>query len=74
MSELPLHDHADTPPGPLEFLRTTFTGFTTLGQLLDWGCDVDPPVHVEEIVAQDEYSHDVLVPLPDERYLVFDTT
>lgn len=74
MTGLPLHDYAATPADHLDFLRDTFTGFTTLGQLLDWGWDLDPPVRVEEIIAQDEYTHDALVPLPNARYLAFDTT
>ena len=71
---LPLHDHAATPVNQLEFLRATFGRFSALGQLLEWGRDLDPPVRVEEIIAQDEYSHDVLVPLPGARYLAFDAT
>jgi hypothetical protein len=29
---------------------------------------------VDEIVTMDEYTHDVLVPVPGRRYLAFDTT
>lgn len=71
---LPLADHAATPADQLAFLRATFTGFTSLGQVLDWGREQHPAVRVEDIIAQDEYAHDALVRLPDGRYLVFDTT
>jgi hypothetical protein len=45
-----------------------------LGQLLERGRTLDPPLAVDGIVTQDEYTHDVLVPLPGGRWLVFDTT
>lgn len=46
----------------------------TLGDLLDWCRRHDPPLRVDEIVTQDEYTHDVLVRLDPSRWLVFDVT
>lgn len=71
---LPLHDYAGVSADELAFLRATFCGFATLEQLLDWGRDLEPPIGIADVIAQDEYSHDVLVPLPDRRWLAFDTT
>jgi len=45
-----------------------------LAQVLEWGRDLDPAVVVDDIVAMDEYSHDVVVKLPNGRHLAFDTT
>jgi len=74
MPGLPFDDRADLPPEQRRALAATFGAFTTLGALLDWGRRADPPVSVETIVVQDEYSHDVLIPLPAGRYLVYEAT
>ena len=71
---LPLFDYATIPPEERALIERTFTSFTTLAQVLDWGRDVDPAVAVDEIITQDEYTHDVLIGLPNSRYLNFDTT
>jgi hypothetical protein len=46
----------------------------TLEELLRWARDRIPPVLVEQVVTQDEFTHDVLVPWPDGLTLVYDTT
>jgi hypothetical protein len=46
---------------------------TTLERALTWGGTVRPPLAVESILTQDEYTHDVLIPY-EGRYLVYDTT
>ena len=71
---LELIDYAETPANERAFLERTFGHYTMLAQVLDWGRGVDPAVEVDEIVTQDEYTHDVLVMLPNGRYLNFDTT
>jgi hypothetical protein len=45
--------------------------FTTLQQLLRWA--FARRANVSEVVIQDEYSHDVVIPL-DDRWLVVDCT
>jgi hypothetical protein len=47
------------------------TGFTTLQQLVRWA--FSRRADVADVVVQDEYSHDVVVPLGD-RWLVADVT
>jgi hypothetical protein len=54
-------------------LRQVVAELTTLERALDWGRRQQPPLSVEAILTQDEYTHDVLIPY-GERYLVFDTT
>ena len=39
-----------------------------------WGRAQDPPVHPADVVKQDEFTHDVLVPFPSGRWLVYGTT
>ncbi|MGE0352702.1 MAG: hypothetical protein AB7I33_04710 [Gemmatimonadales bacterium] len=47
---------------------------TTLERVLAWGRSSTPPRSIAEIVTQDEYTHDVVVPWDDRLFLVYDTT
>lgn len=71
---IPFYDHAALDDASHALLARTFGAFTMLEQVLDWGRGQEPPLRVEDVVTQDEYTHDVLVPIPGGRYLVFDTT
>jgi hypothetical protein len=71
---LPLFDYANLPEPVRAVLERTFGAFTMLHQVLEWGRTSEPRVEVQDIVTMDEYTHDVLVPVPGGRYLVFDTT
>jgi hypothetical protein len=44
----------------------------TLGDVLDWARAQG--LGRPEVVTQDEYTHDVVLPWRDGRWLVFDTT
>jgi hypothetical protein len=57
----------------VETVAQTFGGQATLADLLDWAARQVPRVAVAEIVTQDEYTHDVVLPF-GEYYLSFDTT
>ena len=46
---------------------------TSLERVLNWGREQRPPIDIESILTQDEYTHDVLIPF-EGRYLVYDTT
>ena len=46
----------------------------TLADVLAWGRSLTPPRSPLEIVTQDEYTHDVVLELAADRFLVFDTT
>jgi len=73
MSEIPLIDYANLDPASRERLALAVAGQTTLERALEWGRQVRPPLAVESILTQDEYTHDVLVPY-EGRYLVYDTS
>lgn len=45
----------------------------TLAAVVRWGLAQSPPEMIADVVVQDEYSHDVVLPWGD-RWLVFDTT
>jgi len=54
-------------------VEQTFAHCHTLAELLQWAARQVPRVEVAEIVTQDEYTHDVVLPF-GEHYLSFDTT
>lgn len=55
-------------------LAGSLAAVRTLEDLLAWGRRQHPPTHVDEIVTQDEFTHDVLVRLEPPRWLAFDVT
>ena len=58
----------------LSRFRLALRALRTLGPVLEWLRAQDPPRAVKEIVTQDEYTHDVVVPWSERLVLVFDTT
>ena len=58
----------------LERASRDVSGLTTLAEVLDWARAQEPPRIVAEIVTQDEYTHDVVLPFEDDHFLVFDAT
>ncbi len=55
-------------------LLAVLTEHTTLERVLAWCRLQTPPLGLAEIVTQDEYTHDVLLPLADGLVLVYDVT
>ena len=74
MREIPLHDHAGLPGDERDRLAALVQGHGTLAAVLAWAQAERPPRAIVEIVTQDEYTHDVVLPLAAERYLAYDTT
>ncbi|HKO14943.1 MAG TPA: hypothetical protein VJU87_01835 [Gemmatimonadaceae bacterium] len=54
-------------------VERTFRDCHTLADLLAWAALQLPRIQVAEIVTQDEYTHDVVLPYAS-GYLSFDTT
>jgi hypothetical protein len=52
-------------------LASTLGEITCLEKLLSWIQVSGLPLANIEVLAQDEYSHDMLIPLLDNRWLVF---
>jgi len=46
----------------------------TLADVLAWARTHAPPLPVLEIVTQDEYTHDVVLPFDGSHFLAFDAT
>ena len=57
----------------LDQVGHTFAGCHTLGDLLSWCSAQSPHAQISEIVTQDEYTHDVVLPFGS-WFLSFDTT
>jgi len=45
-----------------------------LADVLTWAREQTPPRAVADIVTQDEYTHDVVLPFDGSHFLVFDAT
>ena len=46
----------------------------SLDEAIRWALNHDPKIAPEDVVVQDEYTHDVLFRTADSEYLVFDTS
>lgn len=69
-----VHTIAAIPALELDEIRRILEPLHTLGDLLDWSRQLEPPVPSPDVVTQDEYTHDVLIPYAGGRWLDFDTT
>ncbi|NVJ24222.1 hypothetical protein HUW62_23620 [Myxococcus sp. AM011] len=65
---------AALPPEQREALERELAPLTMLQDVVRWGFASTPPRDVTEVVVQDEFTHDVVLPWKDGGYLVFDTT
>jgi len=73
MSDTPLIDYANLDEATRDRLAAIVASQTSLERVLNWGRAQRPPVDIESILTQDEYTHDVLISF-EGRYLVYDTT
>lgn len=63
--------HGQLPPDRIEALRPELSGLDNLERVVRWALARDLPL---QVVPMDEFTHDVLVSLPDGLVLVFDST
>lgn len=68
---------ANLPENEFAELKKELAKHKTLGQILTWAAGGEKsdflPQTVTEVVTQDEFTHDVIVPYKD-FFLVYDTT
>lgn len=74
MREVPIHGASAATAGEIPAFQAALKDQRTLGDVLAWLREQDPPRSVTDILTQDEYTHDVIVQWSDDRYLVFDAT
>lgn len=55
-------------------LAAILSGHVTLERAVRHWLSRTPPVDVTDVVTQDEFTHDVIVVLPDRRAVVYDAT
>ena len=71
-------NHADVPPEELARLAGELSGLHSLNDVMRWARSHPPGVFIPSVVAdvvvQDEFTHDLVVPYRDGLVLVFDTT
>ncbi len=67
-----LRDRAGLPQAELAGLAAAISGHRTLADVARWCGERRHAIHT--IVTQDEYTHDVVVRVADDRFLVYDTT
>lgn len=46
----------------------------SLAAVIRWALHRAPPAEFVDVVVQDEYTHDVVLRVSDDAFLVFDTT
>lgn len=70
----PFSDYANLATKDREELSQTVAAHRGLDDIFAWGRRQSPPVHPADVIKQDEFTHDVLVPLPAGGWLVYGTT
>jgi hypothetical protein len=69
-----VRDRAGLGPGRVEPLARRLAGLGTLERVIAWAAAQEPPRRIGDIVTQDEFTHDVLVPIDPPLWLAFDVT
>jgi hypothetical protein len=71
---IPVENRAGLPADRFNPIRAAVEGQTTLERALNWLFAQTPPLAPEDLVPQDEFSFDLLVPYPSGFYLSYDTS
>lgn len=74
LSTMDIDDRVGLDPLTLATLQREVGRQRTLDEVVRWALADTPPRLVADVVVQDEYTHDVVVPYRTGVYLVYDTT
>ena len=74
MKQVPLSDNARLSRSEREAIANAVAQHRGLDDIFEWGRKQSPPIVPADVVKQDEFTHDVLVPFPGGRWLVYGTT
>jgi hypothetical protein len=69
-----LANRAGLPAARLAALEAELPAQTTLSDVVLWSATHAPALLVADVIAMDEYTHDVVVPWREGLVLVYDTT
>jgi hypothetical protein len=71
---VPIENRANLSAEVFESIRGVLQAHRTMERALAWFFTHSPPLAPEDLVAQDEFSYDLLVPFRDSLYLSYDTS
>lgn len=71
---MPLDNRAALAADEVAALEALARGWPTLQEVVRWGLSQSPPRSVCDVIVQDEFTHDVVLPYRAPLHLVFDTT
>ena len=74
MRTIPISAVGTVSQSVLSQVSDAFGARYTLAAVLQWAREQQPARSVVEIVTQDEYTHDVILPFDGSHFLVFDAT
>ena len=74
MSAPPLEVRIDLDPATRELIEQTITSHTILERVLRWSFGLAPPRSPLKVLAQDEFTNDVVIRWDDKLVLVYDCT
>lgn len=72
MRQVPIEYHGGAPLSAE--IVAAVAAQPTLGDVTGWARTLSPPRLLDDIITQDEYTHDVLLELAPDCWLVYDTT
>jgi hypothetical protein len=72
--EVPVRAHGRVAAERLAALEGVLRAHATLQDVFDWCRAQDPPTDFADVVVQDEFTHDVVVPVGGDLFAVYDTT
>jgi hypothetical protein len=74
MAQVPFRDYAGLEADEHARLARAVAAHQDLLDVFAWGRAQSPPAHPADLVRQDEFTHDVLMPWTGGRWLVYGTT
>jgi hypothetical protein len=69
-----IHDFAGMSGEERDALARVLETQASIDDVFAWGREQSPLVSPEDVIVQDEFSYDVLVPYAEQRFLVYATT
>ena len=71
---MPIINHAHLSDEALSALEAAVPAHATLMEVVAWGRQLHPPVFLQETIALDEYTHEVLLRWRDDLWMVYSTS
>lgn len=67
-------NQAGLPEARVAEIRAIVKAQPTLQEVVRWGLAQDPQRIIVDVILQDEFTHDVVLPYDGQVHLVYDTT